>query len=261
MRRTLISWNVNGLRSAEKKGFVDWLIKSGYDFVGAQETKVGPDTKLSEALGRPAGYTAYWDYSTEKKGYSGVVSYVKDTFLPLAATTQFPAEILTKEGRLVALQYEKFLLLNLYFPNGGSGPERLAYKLKFYDAFLDYIQSQIKAGYSIIFCGDVNTAHAEIDLARPKENANTSGFMPIERAWVDKLVAAGFIDTFRLFHPDKTGQYSWWDQKTAARDRNVGWRIDYFFVSPDLKDRVKDAFILPEVFGSDHCPVGIEIDL
>jgi exodeoxyribonuclease-3 len=261
MRRKLTSWNVNGIRSAEKKGFLEWLQQSNCDFVGLQETKVSPETKLSDALREPPGYQAYWDYSTEKKGYSGVVSYVKEDFAPLAATTQFPAEILTKEGRLVALQYKKFLLLNLYFPNGGSGPERLAYKLKFYDAFLDYIQGQVKAGYSIIFCGDVNTAHTEIDLARPKENANTSGFMPIERAWVDKLTAAGFIDTFRLFHPNKTGQYTWWDQKTAARDRNVGWRIDYFFVSADLKDKVKDAFILPDVFGSDHCPVGIEIEL
>ena len=157
------------------------------------------------------------------------------------------------------LEYPDFLLFNVYFPNGGRGPERLKYKLDFYKKFLDYIEAFRKKGKRIIICGDVNTAHHEIDLARPKENEKVSGFMPIERAWLDELVKEGYVDTFRLFNKEPQ-QYSWWDMKSRARDRNVGWRIDYFWVTKDLVPLVKDAFIWQNVMGSDHAPVGIVME-
>lgn len=170
-------------------------------------------------------------------------------------------EELDQEGRFLALYFEKSktIFINTYFPNGGGGPERLDYKLRFYDAFLSYIEKKKKAGYSIIFTGDVNTAHQEIDLARPKENKENTGFLPIERAWIDKVVDKGYVDTFRLIHGEKPEQYTYWDMKTFARERNVGWRIDYFFVSGDLKERVKKAIIFSDILGSDHCPIGLEI--
>jgi exodeoxyribonuclease-3 len=164
-----------------------------------------------------------------------------------------------QEGRMIIAYFKDFVLLNGYFPNGGGGPERLKYKMEFYDQFLKFIEKIRKSGKAVIFCGDVNTAHNEIDLARPKENAEQTGFLPIERAWLDKVVEKGYIDSFRHLHP-KEVKYSWWDMKTFARERNVGWRIDYFFVSPDLKDKIKKAEILNDVFGSDHCPVVLTIN-
>lgn len=260
MIRTLVSWNVNGIRAAEKKGFVSWLENSGYDSVSVQETKVSPETKLSEVLKNPAGYQSYWDYSTEKKGYSGVATYVKEDFQPIQTITQFADSILAKEGRLLELDYGDWSFFNIYFPNGKASPLRLEYKLEFYKHFLAYITKLKKQGKEVIFCGDVNTAHKEIDLARPKENAKISGFLPQEREWLDRVVDAGFVDTLRIFHPEPD-LYSWWDQFTRARERNVGWRIDYFFVSENLVKKLKDAFILADVLGSDHAPVGITIDL
>ena len=161
---------------------------------------------------------------------------------------------------MIKLEYPEFFLLNVYFPNGGQGPERLKYKLEFYDAFLAHIEELRKTGKAVIFCGDVNTAHKEIDLARPKENVGNSGFMPIERAWLDKITAAGWVDTLRALHPEPD-QYTWWDYKTHARERNVGWRIDYFFINREKSSLIKDAFILPQVQGSDHCPIGITLAL
>ncbi len=161
-----------------------------------------------------------------------------------------------REGRVISADYGDFILFNVYFPNGKASKERLDFKLRFYDKFLEVVKDLKDKGKGVIICGDVNTAHKEIDLARPKENEKVSGFLPIEREWIDKLLASGFIDTFRMFVKEG-GHYSWWDYKSRARERNVGWRIDYFFVSENLKERVKDAFILSEVYGSDHCPVGI----
>lgn len=259
--KKLLSWNVNGLRAITKKGFTEWLANSGADLVSLQETKVSKETLLGEDLLHPNGYASYWDYATKKKGYSGVACFCRDTFLPQHVNTKFAAPVLSHEGRLLQLDYPGVTFFNIYFPNGGASSERLKYKLKFYEAFLDYLKQLKKSGQkNIIFCGDVNTAHHEIDLARPKENINHSGFMPIERAWLDKFVAAGFVDTFRLFN-QSGGEYSWWDQKTYARERNVGWRIDYFFVSEELIPKVTDAFILADVVGSDHAPVGITLDL
>ena len=256
MPRTFISWNVNGVRSIERKGFLDWLAKSDYDVVGLQETKVSDYAILSETLRHPAGYRSYWHGATEKPGYSGVAVYTKEE--PKSARTDFGQTILSGEGRVLELDYGDVLFLNIYFPNGKASPARLEYKLTFYREFLNYLKRRCTEGRSIIFCGDVNTAHREIDLARPRENEKISGFLPIERSWIDEVEQAGFTDTFRFLHPEG-GQYTWWDQKSRARERNVGWRIDYFFISADLIPRLKRAFILADVLGSDHCPVGVEL--
>ena len=252
-RISLVSWNVNGVRAAEKKGFLDWFHKQKYDIVGLQETKAEVG-QLSPKLVHPDGYESYWS-SAIKKGYSGTAVYTNIS--PIFAETNFGDPFLDGEGRIVLLEYEKFFLFNVYFPNGGSGPERLAFKLEFYKRFLSLTESYRKKK-PIVVCGDVNTAHTEIDLARPKENVNTSGFMPIERKWVDGFIKAGYIDTFRMFNKEPN-QYSWWDQKTNSRSRNVGWRIDYFFVSKELEKNVKKAWIDQATMGSDHCPVGIEL--
>ena len=187
----------------------------------------------------------------------GAAIYSKEK--PIEVKHGMGIERFDQEGRIVETRFKDFVLLNVYFPNGGGGPERLAYKLDFYDEFLAYVQNLRREGNSVIFCGDINTAHEAIDLARPRENETTTGFLPEERAWLDEVVNAGFIDTFRHFYPDKKDAYSYWDMKTRARERNVGWRIDYFFISPDLLPRLKSATILSDVFGSDHCPVAIEL--
>lgn len=252
-RITLVSWNVNGIRAAEKKGFLDWFHEKKYDIVGLQETKAEVG-QLSPKLVHPDGYESYWS-SAIRKGYSGTAVYSRIS--PVFAETTFGDHFLDGEGRVILLEFEKFFLFNVYFPNGGSGPERLKFKLEFYKRFIKLTESYRKKK-PIIVCGDVNTAHMEIDLARPKENVNNSGFMPIERKWVDEFVKAGYIDTFRMFNKEPN-QYSWWDQKTNSRSRNVGWRIDYFFVSEELKKHVKNAWIDQSIMGSDHCPVGLEL--
>lgn len=256
---TLLSWNVNGIRAAERKGFLPWLAKSKADMIGIQETKVSDPNMLSEELRHPNGFQTFWNCSTTKKGYSGVAIYSK--LQPKTVQTEFGASLLSDEGRMIECDYGSFLLINLYIPNGGMGETRLNYKLKFYLQLLDYLTALKKRGKKIVFCGDINTAHHEIDLAHPKENVHRSGFMSIEREWLDKFEAAGFIDTFRLFHPGEGGHYTWWDQRTGARARDIGWRIDYFYVTPNLKTRVKEAFILKQVQGSDHCPIGIQLTL
>ncbi len=256
MSYKIISWNVNGIRAAAKKDFFSWLNVASPDILCLQEVKAQVE-QLPETILHPNGYETFWN-SAERKGYSGVATFVKKA--PKATIINFGDAHLDNEGRVILTHYEEFLLFNVYFPNGGRDEVRLKYKLDFYKKFLKLIEDYRKKGHSIIFCGDVNTAHMEIDLARPKENVDNSGFMPIEREWLDKVVALGYVDTFRMFH-DGNGYYSWWDQKTRSRDRNIGWRIDYFFVSPDLALRIKDAFILADVFGSDHCPVGIELSL
>lgn len=256
MPRTFVSWNVNGVRSAERKGFISWLTASGYDVVGIQETKVSDHAVLSKALRHPDGYQSYWHGATEKLGYSGVAVYTKEK--PQSVRTDFGKNLLSVEGRVLELDYGGLVFLAVYFPNGKASPARLEYKLNFYREFLTHIKQLRVAGRSIIFGGDVNTAHCEIDLARPRANEKISGFLPVERAWLDELEQAGFVDSFRHFS-DAAGQYTWWDQKSRARERNVGWRIDYFFVSDDLLPRLKRAFILADVLGSDHCPIGIEL--
>ncbi len=256
MTLKLLSWNVNGYRAALKKGFGPFIGGCGADILGLQEVKSRPE-QLTPADTDFPGYKYAWNCA-ERKGYSGVAAFYRQE--PLEVSNGFGVERFDSEGRVIALEYPKFHLLNVYFPNGGQGPERLKYKLDFYDAFLDHIEKLRKTGKAVIFCGDVNTAHNEIDLARPKENVENSGFMPVERAWLDKISGKGWVDTFRAFHPEPD-QYTWWDYKTRARERNVGWRIDYFFINKEKASLVKDAFILPEVQGSDHCPVGIILKL
>jgi len=249
----LYSWNVNGLRAAANKGLWDWMAASKADVVALQETKLQKDHE--EGFRNTPGYAAVLSSSTVKKGYSGVAVFYRPK--PLAMGAELPDPKFQGEGRLIHFEYPDFHFFNVYFPNGGMSQERLDYKLAFYEAFLQHAQT-LRQTKPIVVCGDFNTAHKEIDLKNPKSNEKNSGFMPIERAWLDKFISLGFVDTFRMFEPEG-GHYTWWDQRFKARDRNVGWRIDYFFVSEELKDRVKRAWISDAVMGSDHCPVGLEL--
>jgi exodeoxyribonuclease III len=249
----ILSWNVNGIRAAYKKGFLDWFKEAKPDILCIQETKAHEE-QLPDDLKNVSGYHSYF-CAGERKGYSGVAVYTKEE--PISVKRGFGIKEFDNEGRILILEYPGFHLFNIYFPNGKAREERLKYKMDFYDAFLKHVKKLTKAGKKVVICGDVNTAHKEIDIARPKENEKVSGFLPEERAWLDKFLESGFIDTFRMFN-DKPDNYTWWDMVTRARDRNVGWRIDYFFVSENMKDQIKNAFILSDVMGSDHCPIGIE---
>ena len=253
---TFYSWNINGIRAAEKKGFLDWLAQCKGDIVAVQETKASPD-QLSAALLNPIGYRADWS-SAEKKGYSGTATYSKQK--PLSIKTGFDDARFDKDGRILISDFERFIFFNIYFPNGGRGPEWVQHKIDFYQRFLKVVAGYTKKGRSVVITGDVNTAYAEIDLARPKENVKQSGFMPEEREALGEFFAAGLIDTFRHLHPTDV-KYSWWNQVTRARERNVGWRIDYFFVTPDLKDHIIAADIHMDVLGSDHCPISLTLDV
>lgn len=249
-----ISWNVNGIRAIEKKGFLDWFKSENPDFLCLQETKASSE-QLSKSLLEVEGYSAYWNQA-RKKGYSGVAIYTR--MKPDNIEYGFGSEVFDQEGRVIILEYQSFFLINVYFPNGSSSAERLKFKLDFYLEFFKYIQKIQDKRKKIIVCGDWNTAHNEIDLARPKENRKTSGFLPEERALIDQFIDIGFIDTFRFLHKDMVA-YSWWDYKTQARQRDVGWRLDYFFINNTASASLMDAFILKDVFGSDHCPVGISL--
>ena len=250
----ILSWNVNGIRAAYKKGFVHWLSRENPDIICIQETKAMKE-QLSDDLINVSDYKSYFS-SAERKGYSGVATYTKEE--PVNISNGIGIKKFDSEGRFLVTDYGDFLLFNIYFPNGKAKKERLQYKMDFYDAFLKHCKKLLKQNKKLVVCGDVNTAHKEIDLARPKENEKISGFLPEEREWIDKFIEAGFIDTFRAFN-DKPGNYTWWDMMTRARDRNVGWRIDYFFISKNLNKNLKSAIIMPDVLGSDHCPVGIEL--
>lgn len=249
----ILCWNVNGLRAVHKKGSLESLLRDRPDILCVQETKSGED-QIPEPVENAPGYHTYFT-SGDKKGYGGVGLFTRKK--PLSVKFSLEIKGFDDEHRAVVADYGSFILFNVYFPNGKASKERLEYKLGFYDRFLELMDHLKAEGRRIVICGDVNTAHTELDIARPKQNEKISGFLPVERAWMDKLVAHGFIDTFRIFNK-KGGNYSWWDLKTRARERNVGWRIDYFFVSDNLRDRIKSAFIMTEVTGSDHCPVGIE---
>ncbi|HUS93798.1 MAG TPA: exodeoxyribonuclease III [Patescibacteria group bacterium] len=251
----LYSWNVNGIRAAQKKGFLDWLATTGPDVLAVQETKAHPD-QLDDALRRPAGYHTYWA-SAEKKGYSGVALYSKRE--PISVQIGLGLPEYDREGRTIVADYGEFTLLAAYFPNGGRDHSRVPYKMAYKRDFLAYIEALRNQGKPIVFCGDVNTAHQAIDLARPQQNQKTTGFLPEERVWIDDLVAHGYMDSYRSLYPEQKGAYSWWTYIGGARGRNVGWRLDYFFVSPDLWPQVTAANIHAEVFGSDHCPVSLEL--
>jgi exodeoxyribonuclease-3 len=254
----LLCWNVNGIRAVAKKGMIDWLIKDDADIICIQETKVFSPEELGDSILAPGEYKSYWNAAHEKKGYSGVVIYSKTE--PNEIEKGFGIKEFDTEGRALFAHYDNFTLANIYFPNGKQNEIRLKYKMDFYDAFLGYCDKLTKNGIPLIMCGDYNTAHKEIDLARPKENQNSSGFLPMEREWIDKYISHGYLDTLRMFHQEPE-LYSWWDMKTGARARNVGWRIDYFFVNELLRPKIKDAFIANDVMGSDHCPIGIVLDM
>ncbi len=249
-----LSWNVNGLRAVHRKGFLDWFAEENPDILCLQETKLNEEQIPPEVL-EVAGYQKFFS-SAERKGYSGVALFTKPE--PQSVSYGFGIPEFDNEGRILIADYGKFVLFNIYFPNGRSRADRLKYKMEFYDAFLDFAERTRQQGKNIVVCGDYNTAHKEIDLARPEANQKVSGFLPEERAWMDQLVAKGYVDTLRIFN-DRPEQYSYWDQMTKARDRNVGWRIDYFFVDEGFVPSISNAFILSDVMGSDHCPVGIEI--
>ena len=249
MTLRLISWNLAGMRAAVKKGLWDFVKKDNADIYCFQEVKAFPEqVPLLEC---PTDYHKFWN-PAKKAGYSGVATFSKDE----------PKAVIDwdDEGRLIVTKFDEFTLLNLYFPNGQRDLGRLDFKMKFYDYFLNYIDDLRDRGEKVIFCGDVNTAHEEIDLARPKDNIKNTGFLPQERAWMDKLVAHNWTDTYRLINGNKV-EYSWWSQRANVRGKNIGWRLDYFFVDKKLESKVKDAFILTDVMGSDHCPIGITLNL
>jgi len=251
----LISWNVNGLRAAAKNGLKDWMESQSPDILCLQETKAHREQVPSEIT----GMKQYYQYYSQpvKKGYSGVAVFCKEQ--PLDVRYDFH-EGFDDEGRLIEAEFSNFVLLNVYFPNGKASSERLSYKMEFYRAFQNHCADLRRQGKSLVICGDVNTAHQEIDLARPKENEGISGFLPQERRWMDEFLADGFIDTFRRFNQEP-GQYTWWSVRTRARERNVGWRIDYFFVSADLDKYLSGAGIMTEVSGSDHCPLYLDMEI
>ncbi len=253
----IISWNVNGIRAAFKKGFEQKVLDMNPDILCIQETKAQPD-QVDFPLSL-SHYHKYW-HSAKRPGYSGtlILSKIKAN----KVVKGMPEERFNDEGRMTELHFDDFVLLGIYFPNGKRDDIRLDYKMDYYKTHLEYTEQLRKTtNKKIIICGDYNTAHNEIDLARPKDNETTSGFLPIERHWMDKYEATGYIDTFRHFNPDKAQEYTWWSMRTKARDRNVGWRIDYFYITEELLPQLKDAFILQEVMGSDHCPLGIVIEV
>jgi exodeoxyribonuclease-3 len=245
----ILSWNVNGLRAAAKKGLAEKIALLNPDILCLQEIKAYKE-QLPLDVADLDGYQSFF-FSARRPGYSGVAAYSR--LIPCHIQEGQGIEHFDREGRVQILDFKDFLLFNCYFPNGGASPERLAYKMDFYEEVLTWAKAIERP---LLICGDVNTAHQEIDLARPKENSRVSGFLPQERAWIDSLIEAGFTDTFRHLYPKEVA-YSWWDMKSRARERNVGWRIDYFFANQAALPLIKDAFILQDVQGSDHCPVGV----
>ncbi|MFT5280662.1 MAG: exodeoxyribonuclease-3 [Flavobacteriaceae bacterium] len=254
----ILNWNVNGLRAIERKGNLKEIFSYNADIICFQEIKAEKE-QLSEEVVSPEGYFSYFWSSQERKGYSGVAIYSKEE--PLEVKGGFPDNPdFDTQGRMLTAYFKDFILITCYFPNGGGGPDRLSYKLAFYDLFLEYIEELKKKYPKIIFCGDINTAHTEIDIARPKENEKNTGFLPEERAWIDEIVHHGWTDVFRHLYPNKIDSYTYWDVKTRARERNVGWRIDYFFMSPAFLPCIKSISHETLQEGSDHCPLLIELD-
>ena len=252
----IISWNVNGIRAVANKEALKWIDEQETDILCLQEIKAQEDQTPTNLFEKE--FTEVIINSGERKGYSGTATYSMLTS-DYSSTCN---DIDTKhEGRIIETHYGDIVLFNVYFPNGQKDEERLSYKMKFYDDFLAHCEDLKEDGKSIIICGDVNTAHREIDLKNPKANSKTSGFLPIEREWIDKFIDHGYIDTYRYVHGDKEDAYTWWSYRSNARVKNVGWRIDYFFISEDLAESLEDAFILDYIEGSDHCPIGIRISI
>lgn len=252
----IYSWNVNGIRAAVRRGFLTWLASATPDAVCLQETKADREDLPDEVI-RPNGYASYWAHG-QRRGYSGVATYLRRP--PLEWHAGLGIEHFDADARVVVTDFGDFELYNVYFPNGKASPERLQFKFDFYAAFLEQVDARVASGHPVMFCGDINTAHKEIDIARPKENRGISGFLPEECACMDGWVEHGWVDSFRYFYPEMRDAYSWWSMRTGARNRNIGWRLDYFFVHESLMPRVKAAGIAADVLGADHCPVWIEIE-
>lgn len=253
----IVSWNVNGLRACERKGFLPWLSALSPDVLCLQEVRAELP-QLSAACREPEGYHATWNAAV-KKGYSGVATWCKS---PAPATRLgLGVEAFDGEGRVIVSEFETFALYNIYFPNGSRDHSRVPFKLAFYEALMSELTQRLARGDKLVIGGDFNTAHAEIDLANPKANATTTGFLPEEREVITRFLALGFVDVFRERHPGATGHYTWWSNRPGVRERNVGWRIDYFLVSANMVDRVAAVRHLPEALGSDHCPVVLELNV
>jgi exodeoxyribonuclease III len=251
--QTIVSWNVNGIRAAVRNNLLAWLDKTQPDILCVQETKSHPEQLGPEIL-EPKGYKTFWA-SAQKKGYSGVATFVKKE--PLSVDI-LGIEAFDCEGRVQVLAYKTFTLINAYFPNSREAGARLDYKLDFCNAILKLCHQLRQAGKNLILCGDYNIAHKEIDLANPKANMKSAGFLPEERAWMDEFIGSGYMDTFRIFNPDP-GHYTWWSYRFRAREKDIGWRVDYHCVNQEFRKQVKEAAILKDVLGSDHCPILLRI--
>lgn len=253
----LISWNVNGLRAVINKGFKDFFKEVDADIFSIQETKM-QEAQLNETILQIfEGYNAYWN-SAEKKGYSGTAIFTKQK--PLNVTYGIGKEEHDKEGRVITLEFEKFYMVNIYTPNSKRELERLDYRQIWEDEIRAYLLD-LSTKKPVVMCGDLNVAHNEIDLKNPKTNRKNAGFTDEERAKMTELLNAGFIDTFRYKYPEVEGKYSWWSYMFHAREKNAGWRIDYFIVSESLKDKIEDAKILDDIYGSDHCPIELDLNI
>jgi exodeoxyribonuclease-3 len=255
----MVCWNVNGMRAVVRNDFFKSFKKIDADIFAVQETKL-QESQLTEEIKNIEGYESYWSHSTVKKGYSGVGTYTR--IQPKTVKYDLGISRYDEEGRMTEMDFGDFVFFNVYFPNGKMSDARLRYKLDFYKDFFDYADRYKNRGKSLVIAGDFNTAHNEIDLKNPKANEKYSGFLGIERDWLDRIIENGYVDTFRYFYPD-TEKYSWWSYRFNARAKNIGWRIDYFFVTEDIikKGWVKDIFIDNGIFGSDHCPIGLVMDI
>lgn len=252
----IVSWNVNGIRACERGGFVDWFKTEEADVVCLQEVKAFVE-QLGEEVRHPLGYRSVF-HSAKKPGYSGVALYSRRE--PLAVTTGIGIEAIDNEGRVLAAEFPgDLVVVSAYFPNSQREHQRLGFKLEFCAAMREYCDRLRAKGKHLVLCGDYNIAHTEIDLKNPKSNQKNAGFLPEERAWMTSFLQAGYVDTFRELHPGETGHYTWWSYRPGVREKNVGWRIDYHCVNPELRDRIQDASILPEVYGSDHCPIRLTL--
>jgi exodeoxyribonuclease-3 len=254
MSTSIVSWNVNGIRAAHKKGLLDYMMNEEADIVCLQETKAKRE-QLPEELTAPEGYTSYFS-SAEKSGYAGVAAYCRRE--PLSVQ-ELGVEEYDREGRALVLEYPGFVLINGYFPNSQAEGARLDYKLGYCDTVLKLCNTLVQEGKQVVVCGDYNIAHQPIDLARPKQNEGNPGYLPEEREWMSTFLAAGYVDTFRMFISEG-GHYTWWSYRTRGRERNVGWRLDYFCVNEGFAGQVDSSVIRSEVYGSDHCPVLLRLN-
>jgi exodeoxyribonuclease-3 len=252
--KRIFSWNVNGIRACAKKGLVQWIRETDPDILAVQETRALPEQLGSELLNIDT-YKSYW-FSAERKGYSGVALYSKEAPLQLEP---LGVEAFDKEGRVMIAHYKTFTVVNCYFPNSQEGGARLGFKLDFCDAILKKCNTMVHEGKQVVLCGDYNIAHTAIDLKNPKANEKNAGYLPEERSWMSAFLSAGYVDTFRKFHPDEPGHYTWWSYRFNARAKDIGWRIDYHCVNADFAGAVVAAEIHKTVMGSDHCPVSVAL--